>query len=301
MQHLHITNDICEDEDNCCFICKESDGEILSCGCGCKGENNMCHIECLAEFARVKQNTIQEDLGKAYIICQTCNFQFTGPVYEKILQFRKKHVLSGINFKSKRQRCIHECEILDHEAKCCSLNNKNEEGIQYAYKSYKLARKIFGNYHHNTVLYFDTYALLHTNQENCNYEMIVSKYNNIINNLDDSILNKQTWYNTIGLLYLMNNAYEKAEKIFKTILEQYRNIDTIRVSHKNLVKCELISALILQNKKDKKEEALKLLDEIWKPLTATFPRSHEQIYILEKNLKKFKIFPDERYCSVSVH
>lgn len=280
-----------------CYICLESDNNVISTGCGCKGSNGKCHIECLAELARVKQNSTPNDFGASYITCQICKFYFSGKCYEEILAFRKKDVESGITFPNKQHKCIQECGLLDHEARCYSINNpgNNQYAIELAKKSYEKSAKMFGKYHSNALIHYNTYAMLHTNKKNENYKKIIYKIYKIIKKIDKSYCSKfhlQTWYNTIGLLHLMNSEFFEAEQIFNRILREYKKIGNVRETYTYFIKASLISALLFQKDDDKKKQALELLDEIWKPINKAFSRKHQQVYILENNLKKFNIYPE---------
>lgn len=280
-----------------CYICLENDGNVISTGCGCKGSNGKCHIECLAELARVKQNSHPDDFGLAYITCNICKFYFSGEAYHQMLNHRKEHVKSGITFPNEEYQCIQEAGLLDHEARCFSINNPihNEYGIQLAKKSYQMCVDMFGEYHSNALIRYNTYAMLHTGNPSNNYQEIVDKIYDIIEKMDRtycSDFNLQTWYNTIGLLYLINGEYYKAEQIFTNILTEYEKLGNVRDAYKYFIKASLISSLLFQNDAEKKKQALDLLVEIWKPINSVFTRKHQQIHILESNLKKFEIDPE---------
>ena len=80
-----------------CWICLDvgSDGmPLIHTGCACKGEGaGFCHVKCLAEYARRKENKKYKDTAPLYnrfpwTHCPTCTHGFTGKMKKSLAMAR---------------------------------------------------------------------------------------------------------------------------------------------------------------------------------------------------------------------
>ena len=58
--------------DGACFICHESHPQPIQCGCACRDDAGLAHVDCLEQAA------VTEARAEAWCMCRTCNQSYTG-------------------------------------------------------------------------------------------------------------------------------------------------------------------------------------------------------------------------------
>lgn len=70
-----------ESDGQACFICLDSDGEMVPLGCGCRGSAGCAHIACMSEVA------VHADL-ETWIMCSLCHQHYSGKMHMGLAEER---------------------------------------------------------------------------------------------------------------------------------------------------------------------------------------------------------------------
>jgi tetratricopeptide (TPR) repeat protein len=97
-----------------CIICLESDPVPIQCGCACRGDPGLSHIQCMVNQAeyRDKNGSAAEMPGMAWFMCLICKSHFTGTMKHELARAwfeRTRHLPAGDLRRVRPEQHLIEC------------------------------------------------------------------------------------------------------------------------------------------------------------------------------------------------
>jgi hypothetical protein len=128
-----------------CIICLESDPPAIRCGCACRGDSGLAHIDCLVSKAVWQQ----KHRGDAvWVTCQTCGQRFTGAMQMGLAENLWSRVCDL------PRQSIRRLFGAQYRADCLCHEGHYEEALQINREVHDMLRQILGAEHPDTLRSF---------------------------------------------------------------------------------------------------------------------------------------------------